>query len=370
MVKRKRVDAWVDQVSEAPRAGLPDERGITRARWQRRYVTFATYALVPSLLLAVFAVFGTQDAQGQVEPGGTAVSAEDPLTVQSRAVATQAVRDWLASDPSPLPDGRVLSWNFARDVSPIGTGEGEDAGEDEPIQRLLAHEFTLTDGRVTFASQVTTVVDPALGVQIVGSPSLLPYAPSAPQLQADGPWPGTVEAAATSSVEEAVRQWAKTFTGEDPAALRLVTGDPDASHSYMPLMGVSLLDSEIDTVSVPASLLDEEGRAPTNPATVIARVKLMFTWGDPPVEGDPAAAVQPVSYDLLIRRADTASPQVVAWGGPGSGPDLKPYANAVTGRTLITPGDDEDGQGEQQDGDQEGEDSPAPEEPAGQEEDQ
>ncbi|MPV51023.1 hypothetical protein GCG21_13610 [Pseudactinotalea sp. HY160] len=352
MVKRKRVDAWADRVSEAPRSGLPDERGVARARWQRRYVTFATYALVPSLLLAVFAVFGPNTSDGQVQAAPGTVTADDPLTVQSRAVATQAVRDWLAGDPSPLPGGRVLSWNYAREVPAMsapgqetdpdghsGGLSGGPTGAGGQLDRILAHRFTLTDGTNTFSSQVTTIVDPSLGVQTVGTPSLVPYAPSAPQLQAGTPWPGAVTVGASSSVEEAVRQWAKAFTGQDPAALRLATGDPDSAHSYMPLMGVSLARVELGDSSVPASLLNEEGRAPADPDVLITRVELMFTWGEEPAQGNPASDAQPVSYDLLIHRADTASPQVVAWGGPGSGPELKPFQNAVTGRTLVAPTD-------------------------------
>jgi len=37
---------------------------------------------------------------------------------------------------------------------------------------------------------------------------------------------------------------------------------------------------------------------------------------------------------LLLDKADTAAPVVVAWGNPGA--TLQPYGNAITGRTLPT----------------------------------
>src|SRR5699024_9000387 len=52
------VQAWLDEATDVPRAGLPDEKWSKRARWHRRYVRFSAYAVLPVLLLAVFAVFG------------------------------------------------------------------------------------------------------------------------------------------------------------------------------------------------------------------------------------------------------------------------------------------------------------------------
>ena len=39
-----------------------------------------------------------------------------------------------------------------------------------------------------------------------------------------------------------------------------------------------------------------------------------------------------LTYDLLLDKADTAAPVVVAWGSPGAA--LEPYGNGVVGRTF------------------------------------
>jgi hypothetical protein len=38
--------------------------------------------------------------------------------------------------------------------------------------------------------------------------------------------------------------------------------------------------------------------------------------------------------DVLVERASTAAPVVVAWGPSGSGPMLRPYQNAVPQSVL------------------------------------
>ena len=71
--------------------------------------------------------------------------------------------------------------------------------------------------------------------------------------------------------------------------------------------------------------LDGQGRA---------RV-LTLTWDVTRTTELPGTAAakttsgQSVSFDVLVTGADTAAPRVVAWGGPGSGPTLVPFGNAV-----------------------------------------
>jgi hypothetical protein len=47
-------------------------------------------------------------------------------------------------------------------------------------------------------------------------------------------------------------------------------------------------------------------------------------------------SLAPLSFDVLLERADTATPNIVAWGTPGSGPTLTPYANAVTDDVTVS----------------------------------
>jgi hypothetical protein len=50
-----------------------------------------------------------------------------------------------------------------------------------------------------------------------------------------------------------------------------------------------------------------------------------------PAEGEHTAEL---SYDVLLHRADTATPQVVSWGPPGSADDLEEFSNAIAYREL------------------------------------
>src|SRR5699024_6856148 len=157
-----------------------------------------------------------------------------------------------------------------------------------------------------------------------------------------------VEAQMPQVVPDVVTSWAQAFTSGDPDKLRLATGDPDGSHSYMPLSRVSLVGSDVTAVAVPKDQLTDQGKAPDNPSSLVVRVSLALQWGSGPAEGQESGQEQVpessrVTYDLLLTGTDTASPRVVAWGGPGSGPGLTPYANAVTGRSLTGSQDQSEG---------------------------
>jgi len=125
----------------------------------------------------------------------------------------------------------------------------------------------------------------------------------------------------------AVQAWAAAYTSGDPAALRLTVGDPDPARGYLPLTGVAAADTTVG----PSTVLD--------PATVAVRVELAITWPTAEPAGsataavtspaEPPAAAAKVAFDVLVTGADTAAPRVVAWGGPGTGPELTPFRNAV-----------------------------------------
>ena len=70
------------------------------------------------------------------------------------------------------------------------------------------------------------------------------------------------------------------------------------------------------------------------------RVDLNLDWAtaapptQEPVADSPDTLRPPVTFDVLVTGADTAAPRVVAWGGPGTGPTLVPYGNAVPADTT------------------------------------
>jgi len=336
--------AWEERDLGVPRPQLPAAAMNRRAVWMRRYVKAATLGFVPALLFSGLAFAASlSDNTSNGDTGDDL--AVDQLTAESRAVALTTVTQWLAGDPSPLPGGRVVTWDGYRTVTPVASADDLD----DTTETLQTHTITVTANGAFYTAQVQVVVSPTSGARTVGTPALMPAVPAA-----DGytgtPWPGAQDAKTSDAVPEAVTQWAQTFVGGTPSQLRLAVGDPDTGHSYMPLVGATALNTTVDYVGVRADQLDSEGNVPDSPPQVIARVTITIDWGqasDDPA--DPSMTPATLTYDVLIDGASTASPRVVAWGGPGTGPDLEPFSNAIAGREITvdtptqeppTPGDD------------------------------
>src|SRR5699024_1130015 len=188
------------------------------------------------------------------------------------------------------------------------------------------------------------------GVQTCALP--ISYAPAASGVSAQALWPGAMSVSASEAVEQAINQWAKTFVGGEPRDLRLVVGDPVATHSYMPMVGAEFHSSEVTEATVQPEMYTPEGQVPPDPEQIVVRVELTILWDEEDELDDrgDVRELQVISYDVLVDRANTAAPQVVAWGGAGSGPTLEAYQNAVDGRELVmssTSSDDEEADGEQ-----------------------
>lgn len=348
---KKHIDAWADDVEEAPRAELPEDKSEKRRRWMRWYFLSMGFAM-PVIVFAGFV--STQEMASSIEDlsAPSAMGEESSAVVESRAAATIAVEEWLSAEPSPLPQGRVLSWNWAQEVPDLKEPERGSGGEIEPWDTIIAHDFTVVGKSTTFSVQVNTLVDPVGGVLVMGTPSLLPYAPAASGVSAQALWPGAMSVSASEAVEQAINQWAKTFVGGEPRDLRLVVGDPVATHSYMPMVGAEFHSSEVTEATVQPEMYTPEGQVPPDPEQIVARVELTILWGEEDELDDrgDVRELQVISYDVLVDRANTAAPQVVAWGGAGSGPTLEAYQNAVDGRELVmssTSSDDEESDGEQ-----------------------
>jgi hypothetical protein len=136
----------------------------------------------------------------------------------------------------------------------------------------------------------------------------------------DPAWPGLPSANASDAVDAVVQRWADVYVLGSAEDLALATGDPDEEHSYLPL---DLADRP-DSVTAVAAAAAEAGED-----RQVVRVSLVFAWDG--VDGEDPLEAPRVDMDLLVERASTASPVVVAWGPAGSGGDLEPYANGVIG---------------------------------------
>ncbi|WP_277212292.1 hypothetical protein [Isoptericola croceus] len=321
--------AW-DGAEEVPRAGMPDAVELTRRRRRARWVVLAWPALIPMLIGAgIVSQAGAEDDQVAAVQGST----------PGRAAAEQAVRQWLMSEPSPLPGGQVQSWDGAEFVV---RPPDPAAGPDDPHHDLELHTMTLVtdDGRL-YTAGVQVAISDALGAVVVGTPSLEPVAPAADVSawsELEG-WPDTTPLAVPESVTDAVASWASAYASGDPVALRQNVSDPSEEHSYVPLTAVAQATAETRFGAALTPDFDELA-APE----MVVRAELSLVWaGQEELIDEMSLDSTPMTFDVLVTGADTASPKVVAWGAPGTGPQLTPYANAVTGRmvevedTLATP---------------------------------
>ena len=321
-MSRRAVSAssWLTDTEERPRPGaLSGARIRRRARVFRVYL-WAAAGLCPLLLLALLAVF--------TAPAAPAPPGRSDEVSPGRAAATGRVLDWLAGPDPGLPGGRLLMFTGAH---PVDTPTTDDTTGD-PAVSVEVDAFVVVDDRGnTFTAAVQVAVDGHGRAAVLSGPSLTPL----PQPDQDltrnaGPWPGRASVQPTAPVTAAVRVWATAFTSGDPAALRLSVGDPDPGRGYLPLTGVARARTTVGS----ATVLDA--------ATVVVRVELAVTWAPTgtgqtaaapavPAAGNPAAGTprRVIGFDVLVTGADGAAPRVVAWGGPGTGPELTPFQNAV-----------------------------------------
>lgn len=324
-VDTREADLWLnDGIRAAPRADIetPDARR-GRQRFIRAYVYTAS-AMAPVLALGYIAMLpGWFEAQDAILASHTS----EETSLQAKQAAMQKVNEWLASDPAPLPGGRLISWDGVKSSAPsttVGTGDNE-----EIVPGYEVHTFTLgTGGTAYFTANLQVTVDETLGVYVQGNPSLEPVSPSA--LDTAEPWPGANTDTPSEPVIQAATSWAEAFTSGDSGKLGLLTGDPDEAHSYQPMTGAK-----------GAANIEATTTALRTDGYTVVRVSFTPLWDVPaPVSADPAAVpmdpaeAAPITYDLLVDKADTASPVVVAWGGPGGVEDLQPYQNALVGIDL------------------------------------
>jgi hypothetical protein len=254
--------------------------------------------------------------------------------------AQTSLDEWLASDPAPLPGGRIVAWDRSQE-HPWTRGDAGAGGDRWPAYTLWSHQFTVVDGS---GSLYQTVVETAVGaggqVRVVANPSLTPSgAPLGDQPQ--GPtWPGWEAGGSSEVVGQAVAAWAEAWGSGDATKLRVAVGDPDTGHAYQPLGGAESLTCQVAQVA-----RERAGEPPgVDPSRALARVDCVPVWAGSAAGAGPSAPTtagtrqaRPFTLDLLVDGADTGAPRVVAWGGPGAGAGLAKYGNAITPGLLTSP---------------------------------
>lgn len=352
--------AWGDRSSESQSLGrIPDEVPRARTLAAKKTLRFRlTRWLVWACVLSV-PVFGLMSMNTVQQINSVAQEIRNipsPQSVNSpgKAAAMVEMARWLSMNPQPLLGGQVISWDGFTDVKRPAQTDKEKKASPLPDYNFEEHLFTLVDaGGNLFSSSVLIAVGPdSVGALPFGTPSLLAVPPTG-SLSVTMPWLGFQRASAGQPVSNSITAWAEAFTSGDPARLRLSTGDTEGGNSYMPLTGVANVSAKVINAAYipPANTEDYVPGAET--PNMIAQVELTIDWVGAPELDQGESNRTTITYDVLLQKANTASPVVVAWGGPGSGPSLKPFQNALVGndvkmdknKPLVPkPSDDEDGE--------------------------
>lgn len=324
---------WLDNADELPRADIEmKDRAEKRQKFFRRSIVGIVYVAFPLSMLCNFAVVPkVLDAKPVV------AAQQSQLTSETKPAAMLAVQTWLAQNPSPLPGGQLLSWDGVDIQAQPDISVNPDNGQTTEKQGLQLHHMTVaaSTGQV-FDTTVQVGYSKFRGAQVIGLPTLIPRAPDDkaqwPNLTS---WPNRTKVTPSDAAVQAVNAWVDAFTSGNPDKLRLAVGDTADNRSYVPLTQVTA-----SAVNVPeaAARIDPKADSSTKPSEIIARVTFAVQW-----QGQALGQAQTpsrVSYDVLIKKADTAAPVVVAWGGVGTGESLTQYMNAVEGRKITADGVD------------------------------
>ncbi len=250
------------------------------------------------------------------------------LTSPGRNVATTAVQAWLNEKPSPLPNASILSWDGATTMK----GSGEKVELDTfTLSQPIPDTANSPTGQQDYYYRATIEID-LNGLIPIGGPGIQPLKDSGSLSNLSSPpnpWPTVsgVTSSVPSPVTQAITGWLQAYTSGSPSQLTVAVGDPNSGDHYHPLYGVK----SAQFLVVDAAPREAPNAAPANnnpnPNAEIVEISLYIHWrhhNAPSVGGQNGPAT---TVDLLIERANTAAPIVVAWGQPGSGPFLQPYQN-------------------------------------------
>lgn len=346
--RESQVQSFFGEESEIqPRGFTPTEVKPWKYHLLRFGVRWGSWMGVIALLLVTYSLANPIQPPEPPEPPA--------LASPGKSVATRSVGQWLASEPQPLPGGTILSWDgFEELPMPEIPGaeemDEEELAEETPTYNLEVHDFTVMDNNnMLYTASVQVADDSVAGPQVLGSPSLMPQALASTNFQMDNPWPGMASQSMPPTTDTSVNSWAEAFTSGRPDDLRQAVGDPDVNHSYTPLYRVQ--EFEVTTTeSAYFNSVNDEGAEVQDQSRALMRVDLVLRWEGQSIPEESREST--MSYDLLMVGVDSASPRVVAWGPPGTGPQLEEYSNALDGRDYT--GVEDPSQMDEEDGEEGG----------------
>jgi hypothetical protein len=216
----------------------------------------------------------------------------------------------LGDDPRPAPIPH--SWVIPMDA---GVAAVPGAGSGSHGRRSVeTHRFLVGTPSGPFVLAVPLVETRSGGPALGALPSIEPFVPDARAADLDPlDWSTTYATARPSAtVQQRVDEWAKAFAADDRRRLLEITGDGRTGVEYVGL-GAWKLAGEPE---VGGLFTRADGTAGTTVelSLVAARDRKVTTR---------------VAFDLLLRHAGEALPEIVAWGPAGSALGLVPFQNAT-----------------------------------------
>lgn len=309
---RDRID--FARATHVPRAGIEDvDTRQRRARWMRRWVWLGVLLAPIAALAIIVAVAGLGAPQTQPD-GGT--SGFSPPTV----VASARLLSWLDQPVPPVPEAMVLGHAGSEIV--VDDVYGPSHADGPEGVRVHVETFVVASEGRLYEASLEVFAPPDAVPTVSAGPSLVALATGEHESDAIG-WTEVTDLASSAAapIEAAVDRWARALLSGDAETLRLATGDGDATRSYLPLPVTPVGGTRVLASGTRSDGVDR----------LVARVAIDADWS--PASGDDAnddvSDFEPLVYDVLVERATTATPVVVAWGGPGTGTTLQPYDNAV-----------------------------------------
>jgi hypothetical protein len=314
--------AWDYSDDLVPRVGLPAAESIERRQRRiRRYVKWSATLMPFVLLLSILAVLSTFTRSTPTSNNNASASSS-----RGRTVATLALDQWLTEVPSPLPGVTATQWDGATLVAPSPVGPNSS-----PTWNAELDSFTLYVGTTIYNATIEVALRPGGGAVTVSGPSLtlVPPTDTTSGWNSGGPWSGLVSSSSvSSSVQSALDGWLSAYVSGSSSRLRLAVGDTSADGTYVSLAGVKSATMNVVAGATRVAPNAVTTQSSTNPSAEIIEINLYLIWNHQKVNPNQSIPNGPATtLDLLVERADTAAPVVVAWGAPGTGPSLVPYQN-------------------------------------------
>lgn len=262
------------------------------------------------------------------------------------AAASTVAQAWVKGAPSPIPRNNGVDIFMGRgtsrgDTSPLDIKNLSWAGYTPlPTETLFPNEQhtfvgTLNERNVNVE---ITILGSDIG-PVLGSVPFMRPAAYVPQEQNVNIVTFGEPVEISSGTKGQLERWAQAYGRNDSQEIFRLTGDRE-NRVYVGLPGgnYNVLSPERDV-----TILNNIGIEAPN-GQVFVRATITFTpftleesvTENPtgPNQVEIIEVSQPrqsftLSFDILLSDPSAALPSIVAWGPPGSGPDLEPYQNAI-----------------------------------------